>query len=474
MKPDDYVADFDSSTAFLRALGRFLHGQDFPSVGAIRWGSPKGLGDAVSALPRFLRRKVYAVSGALEGITPRQLGRVRAERVAQWTVEKYPRRKYPAVMLGSSGGAFVHLCAALGIPWLPQTFLVPVRARIHPDDPQAALAFGRQHAPAVLGPNPELRLHHMHDPAQDRLMLAHMTYFRFKRLRVGETFTRYLTDVLPPGGTIFVSECRKGWPVTRVGRRHVFQMGALGGPELEEYFEGSARIARYLADQDAQVHRWDPPVPDELAPEAEWGLAEELLDDVRRLARDRGYRLVRIAMEVPEDLSPLVADLYRWWYWRRRIAAQRLLVESFVMLEPYWTLRTGSVPFWMKFNMEDDADRLEQYLDASGGWRDIHLMLFQHGMDGPGVAPVERWRELLERAEGTGEFLGVDPAKTPIDFAAFVRYHTALRALTARHPLPGPLTLDELERFISERGADEKVRWIQGRPAEREGVQLQL
>ena len=49
---------------------------------------------------------------------------------------QYPRRQYPAVVVGSANGAAVHLWAALGIPWLPQTFLVPIaRSGVHPDDP---------------------------------------------------------------------------------------------------------------------------------------------------------------------------------------------------------------------------------------------------------------------------------------------------------------------------------------------------
>ena len=33
-----------------------------------------------------------------------------------------------------------------------------------------------------------------------------------------------------------------------------------------------------------------------------------------RFARERGYRVRRIVFDEPEALSPLVADLYRWWY----------------------------------------------------------------------------------------------------------------------------------------------------------------
>ena len=77
---------------------------------------------------------------------------------------------------------------------------------------------------------------------------------------------------------------------------------------------------------------------------------------MERFARERGYRVRRIVFEEPEHPSPLVADLYRRWYEERGLPANRLLIESFILLEPYWALRTGSVPFWTKFNMEPDLE----------------------------------------------------------------------------------------------------------------------
>jgi hypothetical protein len=50
------------------------------------------------------------------------------------------------------------------------------------------------------------------------------------------------------------------------------------------------------------------------------------------------------------------ADLYRQWYEERGLPTNRLLVESFILIEPWWALRTGSVAFWMVFNMEPSAD----------------------------------------------------------------------------------------------------------------------
>ena len=113
-----------------------------------------------------------------------KLGQVRAEELARWAVDQYPRRPYPAVALGSASGAIVHLSAALGIPWLPQTVLIPVRREwVDPDDARRAMAAGVEPARALLAANPELQVHHMHGPNHDRLMIPRMAHFRAKRLR---------------------------------------------------------------------------------------------------------------------------------------------------------------------------------------------------------------------------------------------------------------------------------------------------
>ncbi len=442
----------------LRALSAHLRGEDFRVLGSV----PKPLAPlmrpvaaAVNALPRRIREGVYTYSGANEAIPPESLGDVSAEEVSRWVVDEYPRRRYPAVAVGSSNGALVHLWGALGIPWLPQTFLVPVRhPGIHPDEPREDMEWAREPARVLLEANPELVLHHMHDANQDRLMIRRMTYFRTKRLRLGTTYERFLADSLEPGGTIFLVECGLSWRTTRVGERHVFQHGALGGATEEEFARGSARVANYLARYGSHRRRWDPPEPDGRSPEAEWGFEPALREDAERLAREKGYRLRRILFERPEDPSPLVADLYRRWYRERGLPGDRLLVESFIVMEPRLALRTGSAPFWAVFNMEPSASALERYLDSVEGdpYDDVRVMLFSHGVDSVGLVPIARWRSLAGRARRKAGFVGVDEKKFPRDYAVFARYHDELEKIPARYPLPEPLGLKELDAFLQEDG----------------------
>jgi hypothetical protein len=455
-----YIADFDSASAMLRALAYCLRGENFANLGLSPWLRPAVL--ATGALPARAREAIYAWSGWAEAIPPESIEQIDAEEIARWVTAAYPERRYPAVAIGSSSGALVHLCAALGIPWLPQTVLVPVRqASIGADEPRRSMEAGLRIGEKLLEANPDLQLHHMHDPNQDQLMVRHMTYFRIKRLRLGATFERFLANSLAPGGTILLSECSRTWPVTRIADRHVFQFGAVGGLMPSEYFEADQRVAAFLERYGSSRRAWDPPEPDEECPEAEWGFASPLRADVLRIARERDYRIVRVLFDDPEHLSPLVAELYRSWFRERGLPAARLLVESFILMAPLWSLRSASVPFWLTFNTAPSADWLGRYLGEAEPYDEIAMMLFAHGTDSIGLTSIDRWRSLLQRARKRGLFVGVDERAYPRDFATFARYHQELRKLSDQNVAqPPPLTLAELEGFTERTAPHDRVRWL--------------
>ncbi|KFI22532.1 hypothetical protein [Nitrosococcus oceani] len=455
--PPPYLANFDSASAMLRALSRFLNGKDFPALGQSRLLEP--LTQMVNWLPSTARKKIFALGGSFEAVAPEKMPQVSAEAVAHWMVNQYPRRQYPAMMIGSSNGALIHLCAALQIPWLPQTYLIPVRQSTDPDDPKQALKLGRKAGQALLEANPELQLHHMHDPSQDRLMVQYITYFRVKRRCLGPSYERFLKDHLAPGGTLFVVDCQRTWPTTQVGERYVFQHGAVGGVSEEEYLQGGPRVNHFLERMGSSVRHWEPPTPDGESPEAEWGFEPLLGEDIKAFAKRQGYHVKRIVFSQPEQVSPLVADLYQWWYGQRGILSNRLLVESFILMEPWWTLRLGAVPFWMVFNMEPSAQRLENYLNSRAPYDNIHMMLFAHGVESIGLPPIERWQALLKQARGVNGFIGVDTKSYPSDFSTFARYHKDLHKIHGRHPLPSPLSLNQLYEFLAQADNRYAVHW---------------
>jgi hypothetical protein len=145
-----------------------------------------------------VREKAYAVSGWVEAVPRGRVGQVRSDELAAWVARHYPRRRYPAVFVGSSNGATVHLAAALGAPWLPRRCCCRSDAGACTQTTSRATCERVWNpARALLRTNPDLALHHMHDPNQDRpnqdrpnqdrpnqdrpnqdrLMIAGMTYF---------------------------------------------------------------------------------------------------------------------------------------------------------------------------------------------------------------------------------------------------------------------------------------------------------
>ena len=234
------------------------------------------------------------------------------------------------------------------------------RSGIPPDEPREEMRWAEPHAETVLRRNPDLELHHMQDPVQDRLMVRRMSYFRLKRRTLGEAYERFLRERLAPGGTIIVMECGLQWPTTRRGDRYVFQFGALGGATADEMMHGGDRVEAYLRNHRSPRTRWEPPPADGTSPEAEWGFAPALREDIERFARRHNYRVQRIVFEQPEAMSPLVADLYRWWYERLGVVdsdAQANATEVEGQLRAHYPdLRDKKL---VRVDVVDDGERLD-------------------------------------------------------------------------------------------------------------------
>ncbi|MDQ4051177.1 MAG: hypothetical protein M3237_00555 [Actinomycetota bacterium] len=422
--PKDAVASFDSASAFLTSLARALEHRDFPYLGQSRLKVP--LVYASALLPAPLRRRTYAIASGREGVRPERLGGIDMEQVAAWVAATYAVRQVPAVLLGSSNGAVNHLAAVCGIPWLPQTLLLPVRRPgADPEDIRGAAEFGVRHAPTLLQANPGVQLHHMHDANQDALTSSQMAYFRVKWRRLPAAYERFLEQRLLPGAPVVVVRDASTWPVTRYGDRHVFQLGAQGGMTPEEYLEAP-----------------EAPSPDETAAEAEWGLDDGLLSSVHAWADRAGHPVVEIRYAHPQDPAAAVADTVRGWLRGRGEPAERLLVSSFIVHDPWRTITSASVPFWTFFPVRRAADDLAAYLDHTA-YDDIDVMLFSHGVGSRGLVDAETWREHAGRARRRGRLLGVDAADFPADFTVFARYARALRSLPDAARPWQPMPVDE-------------------------------
>jgi hypothetical protein len=433
LKPADSVALFDSATAMVSALSAALRGAAFPNL-----GSPPVYGRAVRAvghLPWPLLRQIYTRIGAAEGIDPARLGDVDLAGVARWLTEQYPRRHYPAAFLGSSNGAVTHLAAVIGAPFLPGTVLVPVGRVGDPTRPVDAMRFGERHAPALLQRNPDVVLHHMHDQAQDELMVARMTYFRTKWLGLPAAYEEFLDAALLPGAPVILVDDRSTWPVVRLSERHVFQPGAQGGLDPEDY-----------------LGRPHTPTTDDHAPEAEWGAEPAFTAAVLDWCRRAGRRVAVVTTPGPQDVSHSVATVMRQWYRSRGQASDQLLVPSFILCDPWLTINIGHVPFWGFFSVQRARQALEDHLARSDPYAVVRLLLFQHGSDSQGIARPEEWARTVQKYGARADFLGLDTDKFPHDIGFLGRYGPSLKRLPHVRRLWSPLGVDGALRGLAEAG----------------------
>jgi hypothetical protein len=150
-----YITDLDSATTALRAIAKYLHAKELRS-GGFAPSLVASITDAVSYLPKQLGKNLSTWSGWMSASSPSVLDDVQAETISEWIVNQYPQRRYPAVTIGSSNGAAVHLCAALGIPWLPETLLISLRHPVDPDEPKQELEWAKAPAQQLLAKNPDL------------------------------------------------------------------------------------------------------------------------------------------------------------------------------------------------------------------------------------------------------------------------------------------------------------------------------
>jgi hypothetical protein len=73
MKAPNYVANFDSASAMMRATARFLAGRDFPTLGVKSPMEP--LTPVIAVLPEGALAQLYIWSGASEAAAADRIGR---------------------------------------------------------------------------------------------------------------------------------------------------------------------------------------------------------------------------------------------------------------------------------------------------------------------------------------------------------------------------------------------------------------
>jgi hypothetical protein len=446
------VADMESSVTAVRMVAGFLAGTKTPVMSGVP--SSKVAADVVSVLPQRLQKKAFELAGRSAALRHKRVNDIDVDDIDQWVVDEYSaertgRQTYPAVMIGAVSGAAFFLASALGIPFLPQTTLVAVKdADPAPDEPKHAMHRWAPAAREIAENNPRISVYHMHDPAQDRPMMEKTAFFRLKRAGLGPVYQEFLQHHLAPGGHIITLENTRTWRVTQTGERSFFQLGCLGGLLEEEYFTGSQRLSDFLQTEGSARRHWDAPAATGRLPDGEWGFDPALAEELDDVARRNGWQRRRLYQNEPQDASAFIAELFRDWYRRLGWEDNRLLAQTYTMLDAETTIATGSVPFWNRFHMQPSFNVLSEYLESTQEYAEILVSLFSNGVRSPGLVELSQWEELATRHASTrGGVIGVNPKTYPLDAGHPLRYRQALESVGPHRDLPESLTVADIDAF---------------------------
>lgn len=129
--------------------------------------------------------------------------------------------------------------------------------------------------------------------------------------------------------------------------------------------------------------------------------------------------------------------------------SKRLLVETFICVEPEWALRTGTVPFWTPFPVASSLAVANRYLDVEADWEQVAVTLFTHGVRSEGLASAAEWQRLADRGRRPGVLAGVDARRWPVDFAALARYSDALDDIARPGRKPPRIGVDAFDELAA-------------------------
>ena len=134
----------------------------------------------------------------------------------------------------------------------------------------------------------------------------------------------------------------------------------------------------------------------------------------------------------------------------------RLLVSSFLLMDPTLAVRTGLVPYWALFGTQPSLDRLAGYLARSQGYDDIRLTVFPHGVESIGLPSIDKWQAVLRHARQHGQLIAIEPGHYPRHFRALTGFHRELSRLP-RVPLLPPLGWETARQYLATHAAARNV-----------------
>jgi hypothetical protein len=434
-----YVEPTDSSATIMRGVASALRDE---------WMVPQKwsrllvtLTGPANHLPETTRRRLLDRLVRNLG-APRSLaGEVTSEGLAQWAVNLYGTDG-PAcdtVVFGAPSGGVGHLAALLGAPFLSEHFVTRYRYRGDPDDVVGYMAYGTEMAKIILENNPDLHVVNHYDPIHDRFMVPYVSYLRMKLLTLPEPYQRFIEHRLRPGGTILFADSRYGWGQYRISQRHNLQVGGLGGIPDKEYVQGSPQVAKYLAEKRARRRNrsvapqqsWTVVLPWLPQRESEWGSLQSFRRSVETFASEAGYRFLALNGTHPADFSRIAFYASYQAILDAGLEPSGVLVDCFTLTSPTGALRSGLLPLWMPFNCVDSLSFLRDMAADFPPGKPVLLAPVPSYSPSWDVAQADQWAAACG-ADADVIWLGIDPAKYPVDLAGMFRFLPALQEWCAQ------------------------------------------
>jgi hypothetical protein len=462
-----FIDPGDSSATIMRGVAAALRGT---------WMQPQilaphlvRLAETSNRLPPGLRQRALGLYARSVGVDPLWAPEITTAALAAWATGLYepedqPVRQCDAVVIGAASGGVGHLAALLNAPLLAQSFVTRYRYHGQTDDASAYQTFGARLAEAVLGHNADLAVINHYDPVHDRFLVPHVNHIRMKLLELPGRYATFIRQHLQPGGTVLFADCHYPWGQYRIGRRHYFQVGGLGGIPDSAYVDGSPEVARFLAEHGLRDQgAWALPFPWLPAVESEWGAQPPFRASVESFAAEHGYRFLAVNAGHPEDFSRLAF----YASYQAALNAGRepagVLVDCFTQTSPTAALQAGLLPLWLPFNCTDSLTFLRDMAPSFPRRKPVLLALMPSLSPSWDVATAQEWQKACG-PDTQVTWIGTDPEAYPLDLAALVRFVPALqawcalvpdaRAASEIEPQRVRFTVEDLEALIASMAAE--------------------
>ena len=451
----------DSSTVVVRSIGAVLKGEEFDPFMASGF---ERIGATIcNNLPRNSRKSLMEYLSGLLGCPMSFAGNVRSRELESWAVNQYPKREYDAVIVGAPSGGAAHLGSLLGAPFLTQHFLLAFKGRFPIDDSTRYLAGCEKASRTIVENNPDVHVIIHYDPIHDRFLVKGTGFIRIKLLNFPGTYRDFIASRLKKNGAIILLGCRYPWKQYRIAERISYQLGGLGGVTPDEFYAGSERIAEFISRERSvsekssggQTHSgWLlDGYPLEETPESEWGLIESFAEDVKSFASERGFGLIEINLNHPDELSTLMFKAFGKLISSEHPNARPLIfMDSFTNSSPSFNRKVSARPLWLPFICDDSYDYAVKILDREPAETEILLALHPTFCDPFDLTPLEKWMKYLARFRKV-TLVGVDPGKYPADLTSYFTFSDDLKRYEKSNPglLIGKITPAELTSIIQNR-----------------------